>query len=189
MKKVEVINNKTSQIYGAKFSDDLEMQDWIDKNKSDGSWGKPERAYIVKKESDIPKDESVDDLLSIEEIDSKDGKLFRYTFKADFTLTITDISLEADLDFKRGLVRKAMALGEDLIGDVAMINVKNNRTSQEILGLMSNPSVGVIIHLLQTGALSSAKTAIIAFDSPMFTQQDKDGIIAKIDAFFNSFVV
>lgn len=189
MKKVEVINNKTSQQFGAKFSDDIEMQEWIYKNISDKSWGRPERIYVVKKESEIPKDESIDDLLSIEEIDSKDGKLFRYTFKADFTLTITDISIEADLEFKRGLVRKAMVLGDDLIGDVAMINVKNNRTSQEILGLMSNPSVGVIIHLLQTGALSSAKTAIIAFDSPMFTKEDKDAIVAKIDAFFNSFVV
>ena len=47
MKKIEIINNKTEQSYGAKL-EDAEATAWIESCEIKGSWGKKERIGIPK---------------------------------------------------------------------------------------------------------------------------------------------
>ena len=166
-----------------------ELTAFVEKAKDNHYFGRNERYYIIKDISEIPENEDIENIKEIQDIDTRDGQRQKYIFKADYDLIITDISVEAEELFKRKLIRKSMLLGQDLIAEVAFINIKNNRSSKEIVELMSLPEVGILIHLLQTGALSSAKTMIGTFDSPLFSSEDKKIITDKIDAFFNSFII
>jgi len=47
MKKVSIINELTQQSFGAKFEDDIKMNEWIQKCISDNSWGLPERKVLM----------------------------------------------------------------------------------------------------------------------------------------------
>lgn len=188
MKKVEVINNKTGQRYGAKFDDDAKMQAWIDEQKLHKSWGKPERVYLVKDESELPKDELPQDILSVEDLDTAEGLRHRYTFKADFTITITDINNENSDNFKYKKLRESREIGASIIDLIGFTNAKNNKNKAELKTMFKDKDLSFIIVLLQTGALSLAKDEIVALNG-FFTVDEKTQMIAKIDAFFNSFIV
>jgi hypothetical protein len=41
--KVEVLNNKSSKVYASKFKTQEEANNWIEDNRSNNSWGKPDR--------------------------------------------------------------------------------------------------------------------------------------------------
>lgn len=188
MKKVEITNNKTGQKYGAKFDDDIKMQVWIDEQSKIKAWGRPERSYLVKLESDLPKNELPSDLLKVEDVDTKDGILHRYTFKADFTITITDITTDITDQFKMRKLKESRDIGNSALDLIGFFNSKNNKTKAELKAMFKDPKISFIIILLQTGALSIAKDEITALDNTFFTDQEKAQIILKIDTFFNSFI-
>jgi hypothetical protein len=173
----------------AEFSNSQEFNSWFEKEKANGSFGKNERIYLVKDESELPKTEDPKTAIKIEPIDTPEGIKKRYTFPADYDVVITDITQENTDKFIRKKVTEARLFGNSLIDDLAFINVKNNRTSEEIFSILSDENTQLIIHLLQTGALGSAAILIKSFNNPMFTEQDKQMILDKIDAFFKSFQI
>jgi len=187
MKKVDVINNKTGQKYGARFLDDPKMNEWIAEQIKLKSWGRPERVYLVKDPSELPADELPIDILKIEPVDTPNGTRDRYTFRADFTLTITDITEENNDNFKLRKSNEARNIGAEILDLIGLYNSKKNRTKAELKNMFKDSKIAFIIVLLQTGAVSIAKDEIMALDT-YFTEAEKTNIIQRIDKFLNSFI-
>lgn len=188
MKRIQIFKNSilTNQ---ADFKTDQELQSWFEKEKANKSFGRNGRIYLVKDASELPKEEDLNDVLKIEKVDTPEGPKTRYIFKADYDVVISDISEDITDKFIRRKITEARDFGNSLIDDVAFINVKNKRSSDEIVKLIMDQEVQLLIHLLQTGSLASAAIAIKQFSNPMFTDQDKQMILDKITNFFNSFQV
>jgi hypothetical protein len=99
MKKVEVINNKTGQRYGAKWDDDIKMQAWIDEQVKAESWGRGERIYNEKQSIEAGLDiaNAVEIIVRQEpDQDGIDQPINYYRFDPEFVITITDITAEED---------------------------------------------------------------------------------------------
>ena len=105
MKKVEVINNKTGQKYGAKWDDDIKMQAWIDEQTRIESWGRGER--ILNEKESIAAGLDIKDAVEIiirQEVAPVDPEnppdepvmidVNYYRFAPEWVVTITDITIE-----------------------------------------------------------------------------------------------
>jgi hypothetical protein len=100
MKKVEIVNNKTGQQYGARFDDDIKMQAWIGEQVKAESWGRGERILNEKQAIGAGLDikDAIEIIVRQEEINEGDGPVLvdvnYYRFAPEYDITITDITAQ-----------------------------------------------------------------------------------------------
>lgn len=80
-------------------------------------------------------------------------------------------------------IKKSIEKGQDIIKDIAYLNIVNNKSEAQISAMMGNAANMKIFSLLSAGALLTAKTEIQNLDQTYFTVEEKNAIISSIDLF------
>lgn len=80
-------------------------------------------------------------------------------------------------------ILKSIQKGQEIIADIAYLNIVNNKTSEQIATMISEPANSKIFALLQAGALETAKNEILLLDETYFSTSEKNAIVDKINNF------
>ena len=102
--------------------------------------------------------------------------------EAENTRLVNETIFQEDV----GEVTKRMALGNRAVATINKMNRDNSITTLQVQAILADTEIQLILQLLQTGALESAKTLIQAKDLstvPPMDQSYKDRVIAMIDEY------
>lgn len=190
MNQINIKNLQEIITHSAQFDNEQKQQEWIESCIVSNAWGKPER--IISENDFQIINENIDEAINIEikidELTQKEVKY--YTFKCEYTIEIKNITEEVEFQNKlnRGIL--AQQVGNEVIAMVYAINemklLNNELSTEEFQSILNDQNIQFIERLLKNGSLETAKNLIVTYSTSLFTENEKNQIISKIDNFLNN---
>ena len=177
MKRIKILKGGvlTNQ---AEFAD-AEGAAWLAQEIANGSFGKAERWV---REGD----EDISGALETRQVDSPEGAYTEYKLPAEFS--VVEENIDAEIAEREAVAygKACQEFGAELIAWVHSVNEAKALTIEQFQAILNDATLAQIERCLWNGSVKTAKILIQAMQPGLFSQEEKDAILAKIDAFLSA---
>lgn len=169
MKRLTVKDLEGSLVRTRDFATQEEAESYVEEKRNTGIFGKP--AHPVLKHPAYY--DAGGNLLVAAEYE---------TVPDAFTIEITDVTAEYAAKAAVDLAKERRLAGEAIMDKVFATNMAKNLTPEQFQALLQNATLGAVERLLKNGSLTTAKSLIQTMDETFYSVEEKNAIIADIDA-------
>jgi hypothetical protein len=179
------ITKQGIETHGARFPTQEGADAWIASNVANNSWGLPER-WLTQVEADLAGVVISNQESRVRGQDDMGQDILEYKIPAEYTVEISDATAEYQAELDEQESREAIDLGVTIIAKVRTINKSKLRSgawdAAKLQQLLVNQDLSNLERLCWNGTLSTAKALIQSLDNTFYSSQEKQEIIALIDA-------
>jgi hypothetical protein len=143
--------------------------------------GKVENIIIADSDFVVHIQSQWDNIINIDELNDKPAIGWNYSNNSFVNTIVAESPTQEEIT--RIKIKKSMEKGQEIIKDIAYLNIINNRSEAQISAMIGDSNNMKILSLLSSGALITAKAEIQNLDQTYFTVEEKNSIINSIDSF------
>ena len=201
MKRIKILKNGIV----TNLNDDLKMSDaekdqWLASEIANGSFGKVERwvhedrvsedekkvALEVREvELTFPTPEVIDEETKEVLVPSK-THYKEYRLAAEFEVVEEDISSEIQERERVKFGKACQNFGAELIAWVHSLNEAKVLSVEQFQAILQDPTLASIERCLWNGSIKTAKILVQSMQPGLFSKEEKEAVLAKIDQFLAS---
>jgi len=157
------------------WASDFAGADYYEEN-----WGKPERWVL----GTLLNEEQIASALEQRTTQGSLGEdVVEYKLPAEYTVVEEDMTAELAAIALANYSRACLVFGEEVIMWVHSTNDSKDLTLEQMQAIFADPTLAAIERCLWNGSIQSAKVLVQGMQPGLFSQGEKDAVLAKIDAF------
>ena len=151
----------------------------LDDSEINISFGKPQRQLT--EQQALLEGLDLNEAIAIEDIEAMGQMVTYYTFEAEYTIEIEDITAQVQAEQLKIKSMKAIQYGLNIMAEIRALNESKVLNAAQFEVLINDVNLERIERLIYNGSFKTAKALIMAYSGLGFTEADKIKILTLVD--------